>query len=480
MHKKYMRKVLIATILLVTSCISVEATTIPLNILQTIKAELPNSAIRFDGLVTLSNGTIYIPVIPSTLNKEGIGKVVTTYPANQKLSQLPEVVIFDTNYALLKVIKTKNGELTVTDTKNIPFTLKTGLFPQDMLVPPGLIIPDELKIMMGDLKIATKSSRVNDIFKPEKISKVESTDTKIVPTNAMKNKTLLATTLDSKILTVIPSDSKTPKFTLTLENLPKFVQPVCDDKYILVAAARKTYIDVADVDQEVLAKKIDLSFQPSEIILNKDKSKAYVSVADDQAIFLIDLKTMALVEKIKIKGYPKNITISDDDTTIAYQDKNTGDIYTLVLNENYSNKFVFNNGNVSKLLINKNNVYALSRTENSLLVIDTNIKDVIYKQQLPEKPIDIMLSDNKLYILSAIGKLSIFNLNDFSLNPIIELATNGFCKKMLKVPNSKSILITNITNKNYMVFDLEQNKVIQTVETPVYVNDLQIMNKKLK
>ena len=40
------------------------------NILQTIKAELPNSAIRFDGLVTLSNGTIYIPVIPSTLNKE--------------------------------------------------------------------------------------------------------------------------------------------------------------------------------------------------------------------------------------------------------------------------------------------------------------------------------------------------------------------------------------------------------------------------
>lgn len=180
-----------------------------------------------------------------------------------------------------------------------------------MLVPPGLIIPEDMQIMMGDLKIALQNSSVNEIFKGSAEIKQAKEDTKIIPVPYMAGKTLLVTTLDSKLINVIPTDSTVPKFTLKLDNLPKFVQPVCDDKYILVAAAGKTYIDVADVAQEVLAKKIDLSFQPTEIILNKDKDKAFVAVGDDQSVFLIDLKTMALQEKIKIKGYPKNIALSD-------------------------------------------------------------------------------------------------------------------------------------------------------------------------
>ena len=307
------------------------ATKLPAYILQTIKTDLPKADIRFDGLVTLPDGTVYLPVLPSNPKRNPSGKVVSTYPANKKLSQLPDVVLFDSNFALLKVIKTKDGKLTVTDTKNIPFIVKTGLFPQDMLVPPGLIIPEDMQIMMGDLKIALQNSSVNEIFKGSAEIKQAKEDTKIIPVPYMAGKTLLVTTLDSKLINVIPTDSTVPKFTLKLDNLPKFVQPVCDDKYILVAAAGKTYIDVADVAQEVLAKKIDLSFQPTEIILNKDKDKAFVAVGDDQSVFLIDLKTMALQEKIKIKGYPKNIALSDDNKYLVYMDKNTGDIYTLSL-----------------------------------------------------------------------------------------------------------------------------------------------------
>ena len=165
----------------------------------------------------------------------------------------------------------------------------------------------------------------------------------------MSGKTLLITTLDSKTVSVIPSDSTTPKFTLALDNLPKFIQPVCNDRYILTATAGKTYIQVADVEQEVFAKKIDLTFQPTEILISNDKSKAYVAVGDDQSIFIIDLKTMALSEKIKIKGYPKNITLTDNNKTLVYTDKNTGDIYSLTLDETYLNKFIYNASNISKI-----------------------------------------------------------------------------------------------------------------------------------
>lgn len=454
------------------------ATKLPPYILQTLKTELPKASVRFDGLVTLPDGTVYLPVLPSNPQKNPQGKVVLTYPSSKKLSQLPDVVVFDSDFALLKVIKNSNGQITLTDTKNIPLTVKTGIFPQDMLVPPGLVVPEELKIMMGDLSINVQNSRVNNILKDA--VQVNASENKIfTPLPCLKDKTFLITTLDSKVVNVVPSNSVTPKYSLTLENLPKFIQPVTNDKYLLVAAAGKTYIEVADIDQEVIAKKIDLSFQPTEILLNSDKTKAYVAVADDQSIFVIDIKTMALLEKIKVKGYPRNISISANDKTIVYSDRNTGDIYTLTFGERYLNKFVYNASNVSKLAVRGQYIYLLSRTTNELQVVDTELRDLIYKQPIANKPVDMLLLNNKLYILCASNVLEIFSLEDYAMIAQIKLSEDGFSKKLVKLPNDDVLLVTNVTGKKYYVFDMNKNAVLQTVDTNMYINDLQFMDRKV-
>ena len=472
----------VLTLVYCLSAMSSYATKLPDYIVRSIKTDLPKASIRFDGLVSLPDGTVYLPVLPSNPKKKPTGKVVVTYPLNQKLSQLPEVVVFDSNFALLKVIKNAKGQITVTDTKNIPFVVKTGIFPQDMLVPPGLIIPEDMKIMMGDLVINVADSRVNDILKESSL--VDKTnlknDIKIMPVSALTDKTLLVTTLDSKVVNVIPTDSVVPKYTLKLENLPKFVQPVVNDKYLLVAAAGKTYIEVADIDQEVIAKKIDLSYQPAEIILSKDKTRAFVSVLDDQAIFVIDLKNMALLEKIKVKGYPKNIALSDDGASIVYSDRNTGDIYTLALNETYLNKYVYNASNISKLALRGNNVYLLSRTNSELQVVDNELKDIIYSQPLAHKPVDMVLLDNKLYILCASNELDVFNLEDFSIMSKVQLPGGGFSKKIVLVPKSNIMLITNVLDKKYHVYDYKKNTVLQTIPSAVTISDLQLINRKVK
>ena len=261
--------------------------------------------------------------------------------------------------------------------------------------------------------------------------------------------------------------------------MPQFIQSVYDDNYLLVVFACKTYIDVADIEQEVFAKKIDLGFQPTEIILNLDKTKAYVAVDGEQAIFVLDLKTMSLLEKIKVKGYPKHITL-DNDKTIAYADKNTGDIYTLSLEGAYLNKFVYNSSNLSKIILNGKNLYLLSRTENNLQVIDTEIKDIIYKQPLSPKPVDMLLLNNNLYILCGSNQLDIFNLSDYSYQQALKLSNTGFSKRLVLIPNSDKILITNVTDRKYLVYDTSKNSILQTVKTSVYINDLKIMNKRMK
>lgn len=460
--------------------LSASATTLPAKILDTINSQLPNSVVRFDGLITAQDGTTYIPVLSTTSDRETKGEIVSTYPAGLTLGQKPEVVLFDNNFALLKVMKLRDGRVTITDSKNIPFVVKTGLFPQDMLVPPGLVIPDELQIMMGDLRISTQSSRVNEIFGNADELNKGLVETNFTPVKYLQNKTLLITSIGSKLVSVVPTNSTNPKFTLTLENLPKFVKPVNNGQYILVAAAGKTYIDVADVKQEVLAKKIDLTYQPSEILLNSDKSKAYVSVSDAQAIFVIDLENMSLLEKIKVKGYPKNITISNDDSNLAYQDKNTGDIYILELTERYLNKFVYNASNVSKIVVEDDTLYLLSRTEDKLLVVDIATKNLIYEQEVAQKPVDMTLIDNKLYILSAVNELVMFNTEDFTYNSVLKLPDNGFTNRLVKVDNSNLFLITNVTEKQYTIYDYVDNIVLQSVKTPLFISDLQILDSELK
>lgn len=178
---KYLSIFFIVFSLFLVSGLSSVATTLPQKEQEYIKKELPNASIRFDGLVSLSDGTLYLPVLPSNPNKNAKGKIVLTVPSGKRLSQLPDVVLFDTNFALLKVIKTKDGKSTVAQPKDIPLVVKTGLFPQDMLVPPGLYIPEELKIIMGDLKISTTASRVNDIFKEDSFIKKICCNYKICP-----------------------------------------------------------------------------------------------------------------------------------------------------------------------------------------------------------------------------------------------------------------------------------------------------------
>ena len=89
-------------------------------------------------------------------------------------------------------------------------------------------------------------------------------------------------------------------------------------------------------------------------------------------------------------------------------------------------------------------------------VIDTEIKDIIYKQPLAQKPVDMQLIDNKLYILCASNELDVFRLDDYVLENQVRFPAQGFSKKLVHVPNTNILLITNVSDKRYFVYDYEK------------------------
>ena len=456
------------------------ATKLPEPIEEYIKKEIPNTRVRFDGLVTTPNGTNYIPVFPAATNRAVTSVVKETYPAGLKLSQYPDVILFENNFALLKLIKNKQGRLTVTNSKNIPPVIKAGVLPQDLLVPPGMMLPDDMKIVLGNLKIPLISSPVNNFFQQDSNAKSKPVYKNITPLPQLKNKTLLITTLDSQNVNIVPTDSVEPKFVLKLNGLPRFVEPVSNDNYIMVATSGKTFIDIADLNQSVLAKKIDISAIPSEIVLTADKNTAYVAATNEEAIFVIDVKSMSLVEKIKIVGFPKHMYFDEKAGMIGYIDRTSGDVYILTTTMPYVNKKIAKVGNVSKLLVSDNKVYLLSRTENKLSVYDIELQEMIFDIDTVVKPVDMAQFGKKLYILSGTNKLQIFNMEDYLMEADVTIAEKGFTKDIIKVPGSNFVLITNIAGNNYYVFDVTKNQVVQTVPTALNIYDLKIMNVSVK
>ncbi len=155
-----MRKLLILLGIFAIFTGSVNAAKIPQDVQDYLNREVQNVDIRFDGVITFPTNTIYLPLFPSLFSDIKTLEVKRTYPENTPIYKEPNIIIFNNDFVLLKVLSDGEGHRTVAHLTNPPLEVRTGLLPQDMLVPSGLIIPENIKSIKGNLKIDTKSEDV--------------------------------------------------------------------------------------------------------------------------------------------------------------------------------------------------------------------------------------------------------------------------------------------------------------------------------
>ena len=81
-------------------CTNVFAAKIPTEVKDYIMSKIPQTDIRFDGVIILPDNTVYLPLYPSLFSDIKTLKIKETYPANQDLKQEPDVVIFNNDFVL--------------------------------------------------------------------------------------------------------------------------------------------------------------------------------------------------------------------------------------------------------------------------------------------------------------------------------------------------------------------------------------------
>ena len=474
-----MRKFLLISGTLLIGASSAFAAKIPDEVKSYILEKIPQADIRFDGVIIFPDNTIYLPLYPSLFSDIKTLKIKETFPANKELKQEPDVVIFNNDFTLLKVLSDGEGHRTVAHLTNPPLQVRTGLLPQDMLVPSGLIIPENIKGIIGNLKIDTKSE---DMIKVENKDSYEDFLSESEPVNPqalisqLKNKVLFVTTNYSKNIQIVQPAKAVPSYSLAQKSIPIDVKAVNKGKFLLVTTYDRPFVDVISVADSRFIKQINLSSNPEEILIDAANNKAYVTSPSASTIFVIDINTMSLIQKIKINGYCENLLLTDD--KLFYVDKLKSEIWAIELKNGYELKDIGRFPNVSALAFTNNKLYISSRTKSRIAVIDYSTLGLISEFTTVNKPLKMILRDKTLYILGAEANVvQLIDTQNDSVIGNIELGTGGFSAGFNLIDGTDYAVVTDLKKNQYSIIDLAKGKFLKTYFLNVPIKDVIITDK---
>ena len=463
----------------------VKATQLPQPIVEYLKSKYPNVEIRFDGLIELPDHTIYLPVTPLTYGKvENPAAVIKTIPANTDFAKKPDMILFANNLALLKVVRV-NNQLTVNYSPEIPLSVKLGLLPQDLIVPHGLILPMELKVILGNLKIAIKPKKDEDdlVFYGEPVSK-NTTKVNIITRkkgskglpelDCIKNKVLYASSFKDNKINMIDSLTGRVYQTMKIPSVPSNM--ILTGRYLLVPSMSLNKIFVIDTFTNIFLKDIEVGKLPTSILLPENSQKAYVANKLSSSIAEIDLENMLLTKEINAVGSPDNLISIEDSENIFYNDSNSGKIYRLNPDSGIST-IVTQANNVSKIAQSGKYLFILSRSNNELIVYDFKNNAEITKIKVGEKPVDIQILDKRkeIYVLAGgSDEINIIDMQDFKIKKSIALNSGGFPGKITVIERENKALITNQDAYQIIIYDMNKEKILGNIPIDKTISFLQI------
>lgn len=460
------------------------ASKLPNDVWNYIKQELPSSQQRFDSVVIVNDDVMYIPLYPPNTTSVDEIKIEYVYPENKTLKQLPEVVLLNNGYSLLKTFKDEKGGYTLTKKDDLPIKVRLGLMPQDMLTPIGLKMPESLKLTLGDLLIPSKdenSLALKDSDK-QKVSNPYAPTVKrneFIPTVHFKDKKTFINPRNSKFLAVYDNNSQAPLYELKLTSMPLKIITSEKSKVALVLYWSGKNIEIIDLKDERIIETIELGASASDVVLDKKSNIAYVASQNANSIYLINLNSMKPDRIVKLDQKPAKLTYCEEDETVSFFDEYSSKIYNMTTkDDSYSVQAMGEASNISKILSDKDNIYAISRIQSELYVFNKKQAKLSNTTELDKKPTDALIFGNKLFILCAKeGYMDIYDINENKLISKERLSQNGFYSKMTLIPGENNIMITGIGSKEYLIYNLEKMKLAQIQDSYIDVADIIILDK---
>ncbi len=466
-------KILFTLIVLLSISFPGNCTELPQSLVSFIREKFPEAGIRFDGMIELTDATKYLLVLPLVRDKEKKPlEVIQTIPAGADFAEKPDMVLFNNNFALLKIIEKKGESPTVISSDEMPLKVKLGLLPQDLVVPKGLKLPQELKVILGDLKIPLKPrtdkegevafygrTEISENNEGKIIGETAENVTKLPELDFLKGKNLYTLNYKYNKLNVIDSQTGRIETEINLPSMAIDMTLTADERYLLLPGNATGSIFVVDTLNNEFVKVIPVGKYPSSVIAPPGMNRAFVANRFSSGISEIDLINMQVEKMIPVNGYPECIQIAENDKFLFYSDSRTGKIYQLNLQTGYSWE-LFEVKNVSKIEQFGKYLFALSRSEDTITVFDLKKSEIIKRTKTGKKPLDmkVIYSMGRILVVCAESdELNIIDMENFDLIKKIPLKSGGFPGKIWLVENKA--LITNYDSYEIIIYNVDAEKI---------------------
>lgn len=466
-----MRKILTAICLCFMICTTAFGAQVPESVQNFVNKDFPNTNFRFDGAIILPDNTMYLPVFPAKTQDLKEVSIKSSYPVNTAMKQKPDMIILNNNYVLLKVLNV-NGKKTVINLTSTPEELQTGLLPQDILLPKGLVIPESLKGIIGNIDVTVAQDtglRINNSK-----NKVKKLTTPVEPLNG---KTFYISTGTNRNIQVIQTNTKNPEYSLEQEHVINDMKAY-NNEFLLVTYFDSKVMNVISLMDEKVIKQVNFEICPEQIIIDNAQKIAYITSGSNSSVYIFSLETMTLKKQLKINGMCEKFTLSEDGTKLFYVDRNTNDIWVIELDNDFLLRNIGSFPNVSKIAYANGKIYIISRTKNRLAIVDYETLGFLSELEVCEKPVDLYAHNGELFILGAQDNtVDVLNTQDDVLTDKLFLNTNAFATKITPIENSNLIMITNARSGLYSVIDTDTKEIVKTSPLDVPVRTIVVTNK---
>ena len=495
-----------------------KATDLPPGVLHYLRQKDPNVKLRFDAVVMFSNGEIYVPVIPQdpSLSPDS-QQVVAVFP--EKVAY-PDLIQFDNNFFLMRLIQTASGRLTFPKLAQYPLQLKEGLLPQDLVLPDNLFIPVELKVILGALPYNPGNGSGSG--KPLAVPAGSTT-----PTTSPISQPLGPTSPDSPLLPLGDTHGNLPVAVLPVPAAPQQLKSLVRLTYVFDLAEQKLIgIDtlsgrkLADVPLDCVPSSLKLSedgkllFAPclstNELVVvdtgsNLVKTRVPVGQRPDAVLYLENAQQvlvsnrfspfLSLVnrdelvsgQKIDLVGNGGSMAVVPGGATPqvvvadAFQDK----LYLVDMNSRAVVKTLKALEDISAVQVFRQTngalrIWAISRSKGQLVLVDVDSNRIVKTLEVGAKPVAMAAYHDKLYVVSAgAGQVSVVDRPTQVVVATIPLGEDAFPSGIVVVQEDKRAYVVSAAANNLSVINLETNQLENTFSVDFRANMIATVPDKL-
>ncbi|MGE0199709.1 MAG: YncE family protein [Candidatus Melainabacteria bacterium] len=457
----------------------------------TVEAYLINKdakvSVRFDGMIQFGNGQRYLPVIPQDpgVNAEPQA-VVKTYPENV---DYPDLIQFDNNYFLIRLVTTSAGRLTLPDLAEVPIALKEGMLPQDLLLPENLFIPQDLKVILGSLPynpqfvpektptpapVKTPSGGARKPAPKPTTGKPAEAQVSKAPTAApVKSRLFINSSLDHMLTSMDPATGQVIS-QLDLNCVPANMISSADGKRLFVACLSTDETVVVDTEANLVKTRIPVGKRPHQLLYLADRNEILVSNRFSPFISSIDAEHLTDSVPYNLPGNG-GVMARLDKNRMLVADAFLEKLYIYNLETHQVDKTLRGLPGISALWVQPLPgpgesfvVWAISRTHHKAVALDLVSDTHLAEIEVGRKPVAFLPFANTLQVLCAgSDEVDVIDLASRSVVKRIALPAESFPSDLALAADREHAYVTAAAQPGVWVLDLPASRVDTVLKTEI-------------